>query len=213
MTWTLDLKDFFPSVERRYVYTIFHSLGYDKLISAVLTNICTFGNAIPQGGPCSPKLANLAASRLDMRLQGYLGRRGIGYTRYADDLTFSGRNPGKVVKTLPMIKSIITNERFTVNDDKTRIAGPARARRVTGLVLSGNSFGIGKEKYKLLRAKIHYLIKDGEQKNTRLVREVDGWLAYLKSVDPKRLGDARKYILKLKTSHPNTLIASLKFPI
>ena len=86
---TLDLKDFFPTVKRNQVYSIFKAVGYNKTISTILTNICTFEGALPQGSPCSPKLANLSAWSLDVRIQGYVGKRGISYTRYADDLSFS----------------------------------------------------------------------------------------------------------------------------
>ncbi len=207
---TLDLEDFFPTVKRNHVYSIFRTVGYNKTISTILTNICTFQGALPQGSPCSPKLANLSASKLDARIQGYVGKRGINYTRYADDLSFSGLNPAKVVKIIPMIKSIIENEKFVVNPEKTRIAGAARAKKVTGLIISNNTFGIGKQKYKDLRAKIHHLTLPSEQTNTKLLFEAIGWLSYLNSVDKKRLSKTNKYIAKLTDKHPTTLVAKLK---
>lgn len=67
---------------------------------------------IPQGSPCSPKPANLATWQLDARIQGYVGKRGINYTWYADDLSFSGINPVKVVQIIPVITKIINDEKF-----------------------------------------------------------------------------------------------------
>lgn len=207
---TLDLKDFFPTVKRNQVYSIFKAVGYNKIISTILTNICTFEGALPQGSPCSPKLANLSAWSLDVRIQGYVGKRGISYTRYADDLSFSGLSPAKVVKIIRMIKVIIENENFVVNPSKTRVAGAARAKRVTGLIISNDTFGIGKQKYKDLRAKIHHLTLPEEQNNEKLVYEVGGWLSYLNSVDKKRLQKAKNYIAELADKHPNTLVSKLK---
>lgn len=205
----LDLKDFFPTVSSKKVYNIFKTIGYNKLIATVFTNICTYNNSLPQGSPCSPSLANLASWTLDLRIQGYVGKRGISYTRYADDLSFSGLKPSNVLKIIPMIKTIIEEEEFEVNHKKTRVASSARAKIVTGLVINENNVGIGKKKYKLLRAKIHNLSLPKEQNNKRLLNHVDGWLAYLNSVDKTRYSKARKYIDSLSKKHPGTLITEL----
>lgn len=207
---SLDLQDFFPSIKSNQVYSIFKKVGYDKYIATILTNICTYKNTLPQGSPCSPKLANLVAWTLDLRIQGYVGKRGINYTRYADDMSFSGLMPSKVVKILPMITKIIQEEQFEINSSKTRIAGAARAKTVTGLIIANEEIGIGKNKYKELRAKIHHLTLPYEQKNTKLFNEVNGWLAYLNSVDEKRFNKAKKYIGILTSKYPTTLVSGLK---
>ena len=175
---TIDLKDFFPNVTSKQVYNIFNTLGYNKLISTVFTNISTFNGCLPQGSPCSPMLANLSAWILDLRIQGYVGKRGINYTRYADDLSFSGFNPSKVVKIIPMIKSIITEECFIVNASKTRVASSARAKIVTGLIVNEEDIGIGKKKYKDLRAKINHLTLPNEQENFILLNQ-SKWLVII----------------------------------
>ena len=205
----LDLKDFFPTVTNKQVFNIFRAIGYNNLISTVFTNICAYKEILPQGSPCSPYLANLSAWTLDLRIQGYVGKRGISYTRYADDLSFSGLNPSKVVKIIPMIKTIIDDENFTVNHKKTRVASSARAKTVTGLVINEDSVGIGKQKYKKLRAKIHYLTKPKEQTNEELLNHVSGWLSYLNSVDKTRYNKAKKYIKELTKKYPKTLIERL----
>ena len=109
-----------------------------------------------------------------------------------------------------MIKVIIENENFVVNPSKTRVAGAARAKRVTGLIISNDTFGIGKQKYKDLRAKIHHLTLPEEQNNEKLVYEVGGWLSYLNSVDKKRWQKAKNYIAELADKHPKTLVSKLK---
>jgi RNA-directed DNA polymerase len=206
---TIDLKDFFPSINQRQIFNIFKAIGYNNTISVVLSNICTFNNALPQGSPCSPKLANLSAWHLDMRIQGLVGKRGVSYTRYADDLSFSGLSPIKVIQVIPMVKKIIKDEHFEINNSKTRIAGPARAKVVTGLVISGDNFGIGKQKYKIIRSKIHYLTLPEQQLNNKLLHEVSGWLSYINSVDKRTLEKAKKYIKGLHEKYPKTLISNL----
>lgn len=206
---TIDLEDFFPTITQKQVFNVFKALGYNNKIAVTLSNICTYDETLPQGSPCSPKLANLISWRLDIRIQGFVGKRGITYTRYADDLSFSGLHPLKVVQIIPMIKKIINDEKFKINPSKTRIAGPLRAKVVTGLVLADDSFGIGKRKYKDVRSKIYHLILPTEQLNYKLVEEVRGWLAYLNSVDKKRLAKAKKYINDLSLNHPSTLVTKL----
>ncbi len=206
---TLDLEDFFHSIRRTQVYSVFKSLGYNSQISTILTNLCTYDGVLPQGGPCSPRLANLCCWALDLRISGYAGRRGIAYSRYADDLSLSGNNREAVVKVLPMITRIISEENFTVNQDKTRISGTSRAKRITGLVLSDDNYGIGKKQSRILRSKIHHLTLPLEQGNVRLIREVKGWLAYLHSVDKRRLLKVRKYIESLKTKYPFSQITMI----
>lgn len=206
---TIDLEDFFPTVTQKQVFNIFKTVGYNNTIAVMFSNICTYNEALPQGSPCSPKLANLVAWKLDVRIQGFVGKRGITYTRYADDLSFSGLHPLKVVQVIPMIKKIIEDEKFKINSAKTRIASSARAKIVTGLVLSNDTFGIGKEKYKTVRSKIYHLVLQSEQTNVKLLDEVNGWLAYLNSVDSKRLNKAKKYVKELAIRYPDTLISKL----
>ena len=203
---TIDLKDFFPSISSKFVYNIFKTIGYNKLISTVLSNICTYKGALPQGGPCSPKLANLACWAIDKRIQGFVGKRGITYTRYADDLTFSGLSPVKVVQVIPTIKTIIESEGFKINRSKTRIAGSARKKIVTGLIITEDNVGIGKQKYKELRVKIHHLAHSTSKENQKLLNEVKGWLSYLNSVDKNRFSKAKKYIAELSIRFPDSPI-------
>lgn len=205
----MDLVDFFPSVGARYIYTLFKSIGYNSLVSTILTNLCTFEDGLPQGGPCSPKLANLVAWRMDNRIQGYVGKRGITYTRYADDLSFSGFHPNKVAKIIPTIKEIVESENFNINENKTRVAGASRAKIVTGLIINETSCGIGKRKYKLLRAKIHHLSILENQENLVLLEHVKGWFAFLKSVDLKRYEKAKRYISELSKKNPDRLVGQL----
>ncbi|WP_448702526.1 retron St85 family RNA-directed DNA polymerase [Mucilaginibacter sp. AW1-3] len=206
---SIDLLDFFPSVKWHMVYSVFKSIGYNSTISTILTNLCTFNGTLPQGGPCSPKLANLILWKLDLRIQGYVGKRGVTYTRYADDLTFSGFNPYKLVQIYPVVKSIIKDEKFNINYNKTHVAGAARAKKVTGLIISEDNYGIGMKKLKIVRAKIHHLTLNKEQKNLALLNEVKGWLAFINSVDKKRLHMLNEYIAKLRVKYPSTLITKL----
>ena len=81
--------------------------------------------------------------------------------------------------------------------------------KVTGLIISNNAFGVGKKKYKDIRAKVHHLVLKEEQTNVKLFDEVRGWLSYLKSVDEKRFSNAKAYIKILAKKYPGTLVERL----
>lgn len=206
---TIDLEDFFPTITQKQVFNVFRCIGYNSTISVFLSNICTYNETLPQGSPTSPKLANLCTWNLDVRIQGYVTKKGITYTRYADDMTFSSNSMNNLSGILPMLRRIIISEKFVINEKKTRLARKSNAKIVTGLVLTDDSYGIGRKKYKILRTEIYSLTLPIEQDNTSLLNKVRGSLSYLNSVDSKRLLKAKKYINKLAISHPETLIVNL----
>src|SRR5260370_22231507 len=104
----MDLENFFPSIVFARVRSVFRRLGYSPCVATILALLCTEcprrqvtydGKAywvavgprgLPQGACTSPALSNQVARRLDKRLGGLAKKLNLGYTRYADDLTFSG---------------------------------------------------------------------------------------------------------------------------
>jgi len=209
----LDIEDFFPSVNVSRIYRIFRLIGYNRTTAGLLTSLCTLGGSLPQGAPSSPKLANLACLRLDARLLGYAGKRGIVYTRYADDLTFSAFSTVVLTRARWCIKQIVRDEGFALNERKARIAGPSRRRCVTGLVLSKAGVGIGRARLREIRSKVHQLSKiPAAEVGDFALNHVSGWLAFVKGVDQDRIGMLRDYIDKLREAHPDSAIKRLKVP-
>ena len=93
---------------------------------------------LPQGAPTSPALANLAAIRLDRRLSGLAAAAGCAYTRYADDLTFSGGDDlARSRKRLAsVVAGIADEEGFALNHRKTRFMRRGVRQHVTGVVVN-----------------------------------------------------------------------------
>lgn len=131
---TLDLEDFFPSITANKVYGVFSSIGYNKEVSSLLTNICVFKGRLPQGAPTSPKLANLVCAKLDARIHGYAGPKGIVYTRYADDMTLSAQSIQKLERARHFIGTIIADEDLVLNNSKTKLCGTKRQKKLQGLL-------------------------------------------------------------------------------
>lgn len=193
----VDLEDFFPSITADKVFSIFKSLGYNNLIASALTRVCCYKNILPQGSPASPKLANLICTRLDYRIHGYAGRRGLIYTRYADDLTLSAQSLKKVTKAQDFLISIIPTENFVINKAKMNIYGPRRQKKVTGLVISQNKVGIGRLKFREMRVSIHYLFV-AKSSN---VEQIMGMLSYIRSVDFRNYKKLMQYIALLEKKY------------
>ena len=173
----LDLKDFFPSITFPRVRGVFIAHGYSYAVASTLALLCTEYDREPfdregerfhvsvgprhlvQGAPTSPALANLVAWRLDRRLTGLAAKYGFSYTRYADDLTFSGDNSAAVGGLITNIRRIVADERFTLNDAKTRVARRSRRQIVTGLVVN-DQVATPRQLRRRLRAMLHNAQRD-----------------------------------------------------
>ena len=155
----IDLKDFFPSIKENRIYAIFHNLGYTREMSYIFTTLCTYQNALPQGAPTSPKLSNLCCIMLDKRLQGLCEKYQATYTRYADDMTISGHKG--IVNILEPVETIILDEKFKMNKQKTRILFKGYRQEVTGLNLNSGKVTIPKFYKKQLMQEIYFCKKFG----------------------------------------------------
>jgi len=177
---SFDLRDFFPSVGRARVEAIFAALGYAPGVAQGLARLCTTRTPervrerlhesgstdarrlarphLPQGAPSSPALANLAALPLDRRLSGLAERFGARYTRYADDLCFSGpERLGRDARVLQAwVEAVVRAEGFALRADKTRRLPASRRQCITGLVVNERP-NLTRERYDLLRARLHRL--------------------------------------------------------
>ena len=138
-------------------------------------------------------------AKLDSRIFGYAGPKGIVYTRYADDITLSAQTAQKIYKAKDFIGTIISNEGLKINKSKTKICGTTRQKKITGLILSEKNVGIGQKKFKDIRIKIHYLFIE---KNSNY-SNVNGLLAFTYSVDKKAYKRLYTYINKLMAKFPH----------
>jgi len=195
----LDIENFFPSIPDAKVYNVFNSIGYSSYVSHILTSLCTCKEILPQGAVTSPALSNIICIRLDKRIRNYVGKFNISYTRYADDLIFSSMSHRILFRIKKFVIAILRNEGFEINKSKTRVMGPCTQRKVTGLVISDNSVGIGRKRKRVLRAEIHHLIKKklSKEKKAKTRNHINGWFAYLKSVDPKARGQLESYLNRI----------------
>jgi hypothetical protein len=153
----MDLQDFFPSISAARVQAVFRTLGYPEEVADTLTALCIHAAPrdafpaqaraelehytrphLPQGAPTSPALANICAYRLDCRLSALAASAGAIYTRYADDLAFSGgdRFDRSVSRFATHTAALVWEEGFAIHHRKTRIMRPGVRQHLAGLVVN-----------------------------------------------------------------------------
>lgn len=149
----MDIKNFFPSINQSDVFYIFYNKGYTKKVSYYLAKLTTKGNVLPQGAPTSPMISNIVASQLDKRLSCLGEKYHAVYSRYADDITFSGER--NIKNMIPIVKNIIEDAGFYVNEDKTRYAYSYQRQEVTGLIVN-KKVNIPNQYLKELKKEIYF---------------------------------------------------------
>ena len=163
----MDLKDFFPSITQKQVFQIFYYYGYTIDVSYLLSRLCTHEGRVPQGAPTSPYLSNIICLKLDKRLSKLAEKCEADYTRYADDITFSG---GAGLKSIILrVKEIIEDEGFVVNEKKTRIQFDYQGQEVTGINVSGEKITVNKRYKKKIFQEIYYCKKYGPSNHLKHV--------------------------------------------
>lgn len=187
----MDLKDFFPSVKRGRVYNQFLQLGYNTYASNLLANICTLHGSLPQGAVTSPYLANLVCYKMDTRIAGYCNKRDITYTRYADDLMFSCDNRDALRNIFGMIKRIVEDEGFVINEKKTRFLTPKVHKEIIGVTVNDGVVKAPKEMKRMVRAMIHFEIVSGDYSDNDKLR---GYIAYIDSIEKNYRTKIIKYV-------------------
>jgi hypothetical protein len=223
----MDLASFFAQVRASRVFALFRALGYPEPVARLLTGLTTCATPaevwaeapppttardvrerfsarrfyraphLPQGAPTSPALANLAAYGLDVRLDAAATACGARYTRYADDLTFSG---GAELLDRPrvftaMASRIAAEEGFAVNASKTRFATQSVPQRVTGLVVNVRP-NVPRGDWKLLEAILFNARRDGPASQNRSAHpdfraHLMGRVAWVASMDARRGAELR----------------------
>ncbi len=188
----LDIEEFFPSIKYSHIYTVFHTFGYNKHVSHILSSLCSTKGILPQGAVTSPALSNIVCTKIDKRISGYAGKHNIVYSRYADDMAFSALTHKWLTNVYRIVREIVVDEGFSLNEKKTRFLGPLKQRKVTGIVISDDSMGIGRKKKREIRAAIHKLINEYTQEGNggysdvereKLKLHIKGWLAYIHHID------------------------------
>lgn len=185
----LDLKDFFGTIKYEQVFRIFYYYGYTKQVSYMLSMLVTKDGILPQGAPTSPYISNIVCLRLDKRLSKLAEKIGCSYSRYADDITFSGDiHPHEY---LYLVRKIIEDEKFTINNKKTRIQSNNYRQEVTGIIVN-NKLKVNVKYKRYIRQQIYYIKKFGIDEHLKAIKcdysgykeHIYGVAYFIKMVEP-----------------------------
>ncbi len=209
----MDLRDFFPTISAARVAALFRALGYARNVAWALTCLVTTRTPLevlegagldplaedalrrrhlPQGAPTSPALANLIAFGLDVRLSALAAKVGAVYTRYADDLAFSG-DAGfrrQAARFRLLVVRIALEEGFVVRWEKNRWMRPHVSQRLAGLVVNDRPRP-PRAAFKLLEATLTNCVRRGPQGQNRddhldFRAHLRGRVAWFEHTDPSR---------------------------
>lgn len=154
----VDLNSFFPSIKRPDIHRVFKSIGYLPNVCGLLAALTTLDEGLPQGAPTSPALSNIVFRSYDAEIFEYARSNHLYYTRYADDLVFSGDiNPSTVVNFL---KNIFKRTEYSINHTKTRVMWRGARQVVNGIIVN-DRLGAPRHIRRWIRQQIYYLNTKG----------------------------------------------------
>lgn len=151
---TVDIKDFFGSIAFPQVYShAFPAALFPPSIRMLLTNLCCLREHLPQGAPTSPAISNRIMRPFDARIAAWCAPRDIAYTRYCDDMAFSGSFDPQAV--LGAVRLHLGPMGLSLNPEKTRHRAQGRQQRITGIVVNERA-QVSRQTRRTLRQAVHY---------------------------------------------------------
>jgi RNA-directed DNA polymerase len=189
----MDIAEFFPSISIARVIGIFQGAGYPPKVAYYLASLCCRDGRLPQGAATSPAISNIVGKPIDRRIAGLAARLNLNYTRYADDMTLSGRS---IPLDLPArVEKIVRAEGFSINGGKTVLSLHGGKRIVTGLSVSGDVPKLPRKKRREIRKEVHFLNRFGFHKHSERIGSADplylerllGQLAFWGQVEPDNM--------------------------
>ena len=154
----LDIRHFFDKITFSMILGAFSKEIFSDKVAMILAQICSFHEALPQGAPTSPAISNIIMKDFDNAVGAWCKNGGITYTRYCDDMTFSGSfKPNEVIE---FVKSELAKYGFYLNNKKTTVVRDGLKKIVTGIVINekANTSAIYRRK---VRQTMYYCMKYG----------------------------------------------------
>lgn len=184
----IDLKDCYPSINSKSVYSLYKSnFGCSPPVAKLLTRLTTFGDRLPQGAPTSASLCNLVLETLTTELYELSFRNGVQLTQYLDDYTFSGDRKD-IEKVQPFAEKLIEDHGFKINKAKTTFSPKYSRQSATGYVVN-SKLSVGR---KYIRKLQRTIINEGSEQS------IKGKISHVQSVSKKKAAKLRSKLVASK---------------
>lgn len=155
---TIDISNFFSTINKKQLYDCLLKLNIDSSLCSYISSLCCLEDVLPQGAPSSPILSNIVFYKVDCRLNSLAKKLNIKYSRYADDLVFSGEKISP--KLIDYVTNILNNSGYEVNTKKTSLKRRSSKKIITGISISSGTLKAPKNFKRQLRNQIHILEKN-----------------------------------------------------
>ncbi|TYO74680.1 RNA-directed DNA polymerase [Pseudomonas sp. CK-NBRI-02] len=186
-----DIKDFFNAITEAQVCQSIMSLGCAQFIASIIARACTIDGRLLQGTRCSPVISNVVCRNLDLDMLELARATKSTFSRYADNITFSGKAPPNKEN----IEAVVNARGFILQPKGCYVQYRGSRQFVTGLsVVDGVMPRLPKQVKKKLRLIAYYVKKYGDghfefsSGNHSIAptrTQLEGFIAYAHSVEPE----------------------------
>ena len=190
----LDIRHFFdhiiyPMVKEK----VFPAERYSESNRILLSILCVYRDCLPQGAPTSPLISNIIMKDFDNCAGAWCLSRGISYTRYCDDMTFSGDfDPKELIRK---VQEELRKLGLFLNDKKTVVVRQGQRQKITGIIVN-EKLGIPSEYKHKIRQEMYYCRKYGVSSHAAAAHSQERLSRYLSS-----LMGRINYVLSVETDN------------
>jgi group II intron reverse transcriptase/maturase len=182
----MDISKFFDRVNHDILMNRIGQTIRDKRVLKLIGNYLRAGAMVegvviaseegtPQGGPLSPLLANIYLDALDKELE----RRGLAFSRYADDCNIYVGSRRAAERVLASVTEWIKKElRLEVNADKSGVGRPWERKFLGFRINQQGKMEAAPQSVERLKAKVREMWRSCQSLSSDKLR--DRWRAYIR---------------------------------
>lgn len=176
----LDIKNFFDNINFDMVYEeCFNEMLFPRKMGILLTNLCMYDNKLPTGAPTSGYISNIIMRSFDEKIGKYCDENNIAYTRYSDDLSFSGDFDVKTI--INMVAMLLKEKGFKLNEKKIKVVFNKTRQQITGIVVN-KKVNIRKSYKNKIRQEVYYINKYGLDSHLNKIKSKENKKDYLQKL-------------------------------